>query len=210
MHLGAISLHIISGDINPILGFPSFDYPSLCFPSGIMYSCLGVSSLEDYPFLGGYGTPLVGYAFICILGLYASQGYISSYPIRGYGSRFRGPLSRLFKHPLGEVWHPYWVCIIYASRDYMHLGAISPYNPPSGGRGGSFAHTLFRDPLSGYGFLNGYAFSCISRLYASRGCTCVHPSLRRLGGRDCHLFVRGLFTECIQKICLRTSLSLGG
>ncbi len=46
MHLRAVSPHIPSGDVDPILGVPSLDYPSL---QGICQR--------------GYGTSSMGYAF---------------------------------------------------------------------------------------------------------------------------------------------------
>ena len=54
---------------------------------------------------------------------------------------------------LGDMASLWWGMHFNASRDYMHLGAISPHTP-----------------LAGYGTPSmGYAFICISGLYASRG-----------------------------------------
>ncbi len=40
-------------------------------------------SFQGTPFYKGYGTPSVGYAFLCISGLYASRDCIRAYYIRG-------------------------------------------------------------------------------------------------------------------------------
>ncbi len=57
----------------------------------------------------------MGYASLCILGLYASQGCISTYTLRGYDSHLGGPLGLPLDFPSGryvfrhlfleEIWH---------------------------------------------------------------------------------------------------------